>query len=801
MADNYDDVVRQLLAGGLVLGRDGLRVTGRLVRCRVGKDKETRGWYVLHEVHTQDNRSLIVGSWGIWQGAEKNAQKIEITQESLDPEQAKAIRERLREDRRRADNYRKAEQARAQRRAERVWRKCAASPCEGHDYSYLARKGIGAHGIRFTPGGALAVPAMDVEGRVHAVQFILDRQAHKDKLTRTGTDKQFWPAGCSMAGRFHLVGSPTWLILLCEGYATQASLIAATGYPVACAFNANNLTAAAKVLAKRYPEARILICADDDWATKGNPGITAASTAALAVGGAWVAPVFTVEEQLALRARIATEIDWAAEDHKARVGDILRTGKGKLTDFNDLHVTEGLTLVRTQIEAKLDNLSWRPTGASARPLAGGGGGGKAAPDFSFSIDTLLDHHTLIYGTETTFDRRRHRIIGLSALRAAAGKSNVRAWLEHPDRKTCLPEGVGFDPAGDDPSVECNLWSGWPTTPKAGSCDKLLDLLGYLCNGDPAQQPELYQWVIRWLAYPLQQPGAKMQTALLIHGPEGTGKNTFFGCIRQIYAQYACLFSQVELESQFNGWASGKLFAIGNEVVSRAELYHIQGRLKSMVTETEQIINEKMLPARSEQNHCNFVFFSNRIDIAKLDHGDRRYCVIWTPPALSADFYADVAAEIKAGGVAALHHYLLHLDLGDFNEHSKPPMTRAKEDLEELGMDSTARFHRDWLRGDLDLPSQACLSGDCYAAYKVWCQREGIGKQAQKQTLLTYIGKQPAVRKAPERFTRPGTFTVERQTVITHGASGPGNGQSRQVWIGEHIQNFADALAKYRENGS
>ena len=158
----------------------------------------------------------------------------------------------------------------------------------------------------------------------------------------------------------------------------------------------------------------------------------------------------------------------------------------------------------------------------------------------------------------------------------------------------------------------------------------------------------------------------------------------------------------------------------------------------------------------------------------------------------------MAREIDEGGVAALHHHLLHLDLGDFSPHAKPPVTEAKEDLMELGMDSTARFYRDWLRGDLELPTQACLSDDLYQAYSYWCQTEGIGKRAQKQTLLTFIGKQPAVRKAQERITRPGTLSVEKKTVLTHGANSPDDGGNRQQWLGKHVADFAESLAHYRK---
>jgi putative DNA primase/helicase len=54
----------------------------------------------------------------------------------------------------------------------------------------------------------------------------------------------------------------------------------------------------------------------------------------------------------------------------------------------------------------------------------------------------------------------------------------------------------------------------------------------------------------------------------------------------------------------------------------------------------------------------------------------------------------VIEEIRNGGVAALHDYLLHLDLGDFSAAAKPPLTAAKTELIGLGLDSPMRFYDD-----------------------------------------------------------------------------------------------------------
>ncbi len=796
MASNYTQVLAQMQAHGLLVDR--VDATGLVVRCKIDGDREKRGWYCLHELPGTQGDTLLVGSFGIWHGNDNGAVKVTTRSGDLTAEQAAALRDRLRDDARRATAARKAEAERAALRAEQIWRKCRHDMPDTCDY--LARKGIQGHGVRYTDKGAVVIPMHDGAGRTHGLQFILSRRTQGDRIKRLGRDKEYWPAGLAKQGHWFQLGVPAGIVLLCEGYATAASLHEATGLAVIVAFDANNLAPVARALRKRYPDVRILVCADDDFATLDNPGVDAASAAAMAVGGAWVAPVFADSRQIDLRRRVGAVSQADRNEYRRAVGEILQSaGHAKATDFNDLHQVEGLVLVRQQIELMLDGLGWRRAGPVPRPQATGGEGADAkTPDWRFDLERLLVNFALIYGTDTVFDSERAFVLGLGPLRAAAGKGLVRSWLEHPERRTVLQEEVGFDPAGTDPKVKCNLWSGWPTKPKAGDCSALLSLIEYLCNSDPKQQAELYQWLIRWFAYPIQYPGAKMDTAVLMHGPEGAGKNTIFSAIRKIYGRYAVEFSQVEIESQFNGWASGKLFGIGNEVVSRAELYHIQGRLKGMVTGDQWVINEKMLPARSEQNHCNFVFDSNRIDIAKLDGGDRRYCVIWTPPALSPEFYAEVAAEIRNGGVEALHHHLLHLDLGDFDRHTKPPNNAAKRDLVELGMDSTERFFRDWLDGNLDLPAVACVSQDLYSAYKAWTLKEGIGKPAQKQTLLTAIGKRPGVRKSQERFL-VGMEYVKRMVVFPPGnGDGPEDGASRSGWISEHVADFAAALTEYQQ---
>lgn len=100
-------------------------------------------------------------------------------------------------------------------------------------------------------------------------------------------------------------------MIVCEGFATGASIHEATGHAVVVAFDRGNLEPVAKALRKQYPDAALIVAADDDHMTDGNPGRTDAKAAALAVGGTVVVPLFP-----------------AGRPDKA-------------TDFNDLHMMDG----------------------------------------------------------------------------------------------------------------------------------------------------------------------------------------------------------------------------------------------------------------------------------------------------------------------------------------------------------------------------------------------------------------------------------------------------------------------------
>jgi len=249
-----------MVAAGLV-PPDGLRTDGKLERVRVdGKRGKKDGWYVYF------SDGLPAGAYGDWHDGPDGWQSWCAADTHLlsDAEMRDHI-ERL--NRARAARRQESEriQHEAQDSADAIWD--ASKPCVG-PHPYLERKCVQAHGLRVHSDGRLVVPIRDGEGQIWSVEFIA-----------ADGEKRFLPGG-RKGGCWFELGMPGDVLCVAEGYATAASIHEATGYFVAVAFDCGNLGKVAKALREKHPTAKIVICADDDQKTNGNPGLTAAQKAA-----------------------------------------------------------------------------------------------------------------------------------------------------------------------------------------------------------------------------------------------------------------------------------------------------------------------------------------------------------------------------------------------------------------------------------------------------------------------------------------------------------------------------------------
>jgi putative DNA primase/helicase len=212
-----------------------------------------------------------------------------------------AERRRIKAEQARRRSEQQRQHDRTARRAQAIWRPAPLSPIT---QPYLARKRIGPHGARMTTwrrsyrdaGGqrhelaipdTLILPMFNEAGSIRNLQAIFPAES-----LELGRGKDFLPFG-ETAGLFWWIGpEKTDPVLIAEGFATAATLHEETGYRVYIAFTAGNLLAVGLIVRKHLPAVKIIFAADNDK-TPGNPGLTKANEAALAVDGFVACPPIT----------------------------------------------------------------------------------------------------------------------------------------------------------------------------------------------------------------------------------------------------------------------------------------------------------------------------------------------------------------------------------------------------------------------------------------------------------------------------------------------------------------------------
>ena len=308
---NPADAFTQAMADAGMVPPATVHADGALHRFSpTGKRGDLAGWYVLHA------DGLPAGVFGCWRTGLVQTWCAK-PDNALTAAEREALRRRVQQAKAQRDAAENQRREQARTVAAQCWN--GASPVQAQGHAYLLAKGVQAHGLRASPGhagadGLLLVPLRDTAGTLHSLQTI----------TPDG-HKRFLPGG-RVRGCYHAMGKPAGVLVVCEGYATAASIHEATGLAVAAAFSASNLAPVASALHRQYPAQVLVVAADDDWRTDGNPGMSAARQAAMAVSGLLVVPQFPAH----------------------------RSGE---TDFNDLHQLAGLDAVRACFAEVLEGMT------------------------------------------------------------------------------------------------------------------------------------------------------------------------------------------------------------------------------------------------------------------------------------------------------------------------------------------------------------------------------------------------------------------------------------------------------------
>lgn len=298
-------------------------------------------------------------------------------------------------------------------------------------------------------------------------------------------------------------------------------------------------------------------------------------------------------------------------------------------------------------------------------------------------------------------------------------SAAGAWLKWPLRREVhkLTYQPGAERFVGEGAVLYNTWQGWGVQPAKGDVKPFLKLLDHLFTG---AEPEAKTWFLRWCAYPLKHPGAKLFSSVVFHGiRHGTGKSFVGYTLGKIYGENFTEISQGDLHGGFNEWAESRQFVMGDDI-SGSNKRQDADLLKKLITQQKIRINAKYVPSYTVQDCINYFFTANHPDAFFLEDHDRRHFIheVQVGP-LEQGFYKAYEQWLNAGGAAAVFDYLLKLDLGTFDPAAPAFLTSAKERMIANVQSDLAT----WVRGLIANPDYVLRVGEMSIAKDLFTSKE------------------------------------------------------------------------------
>lgn len=257
---------------------DGIKIDseiipdGKIHRFHIGGDspKSINGWYVLYA------GVMYSGAYGCWKRGIKKSW-CSKSKAHMTFIESKLHRERICGMQKELSELRKT----AKENAKIIWKQ---SQFASNTHPYLARKKVSSYGLRVDKKNRLIIPIYNSDNEICSLQFIAPNG-----------EKRFLRGG-SIATGYYFIGNQNQsinTIFIAEGYATCASIHSIMHSAVICCFNCNNLLAIAVLIKDRFPDSQIIIAADNDIYTAGNPGITKGKHAAKHISAQLTYPDFT----------------------------------------------------------------------------------------------------------------------------------------------------------------------------------------------------------------------------------------------------------------------------------------------------------------------------------------------------------------------------------------------------------------------------------------------------------------------------------------------------------------------------
>lgn len=206
----------------------------------------------------------------------------------------------------------------------------------------------------------------------------------------------------------------------------------------------------------------------------------------------------------------------------------------------------------------------------------------------------------------------------------------------------------------------NIWKGFAFTPAPGNWSLFKE---HLFDNIACGNQVLYQWLINWMAWAVQNPGSPTGTAPVFQGLPGTGKGVIARHFGAIWKPHVIeVTHQTHVSGNFNAHLFGRRLVFIDEGIFGGDKAKA-GLIKVRITEPYFVVERKGVDAIRAPNRSIYMVASNNDQPVAADIGDRRWTMFNVSAKRKEDrpYFERIQQQMNNGGYAAMLYDLLHHD--------------------------------------------------------------------------------------------------------------------------------------------
>lgn len=214
-----------------------------------------------------------------------------------------------------------------------------------------------------------------------------------------------------------------------------------------------------------------------------------------------------------------------------------------------------------------------------------------------------------------------------------------------------------------------------------------------------EDPREQNIILDWMTYVYQNPGKRVNWALLLQGAYGSGKSYFVNVLQAIMGDLVTNLDPTAIAGRFTGWAHGSIVVAIEEIrISGTNKYEVLDRMKPFITNSTVQIEEKGRDHRTVPNFTSYMMLTNHKDAIPLTEGDRRYCVIFGRVQSEEQLFRELGGERAAEEyfsrlfemterrADALAHFFASREVSEeFSPKGRAPKTEAKAKMQAVAV--------------------------------------------------------------------------------------------------------------------